>query len=1094
MKCLSCEFDNPDTVKFCGKCGRRLEIICPHCGGQNPPEFTFCGECGHDLGGSEEPAPIDLNRPRSYTPEFLVNKILTTRSAIEGERKLVTVLSADVFHFTAISEKLDPENVHSVMDGCFRLLIKEVHECEGTINQFLGDGIMAIFGAPVTHEDHIHRACHAALSIQRALADYAEFLHKTYAIDFMMRIGLNTGQVVVGTIGDDLRMDYTALGDTTNIAFLLQQVARPGQIVVSDKIFRVIKGYFNCKRLGEKKLKNKETPVTYYELQRERRKVTRLDVEEEEKVLAPFVNRKEDLNMMLDLFKRVKNKDGQVLCIVGDAGQGKSRLIYEFKKQIDLEESVFLESQCISYGKSTPYYPIVEILKMSFGISDTDSREKIRRVLEVRLKKLDRKLQAFAPILFKLLSLDKEEEPLAGTDPEQAREMIFEALRSLILSGSQIKPLIFVVENLQWMDSTSEEFLSYMVQSIASFPVFLILTYRVGYAHPFGSRSYLRQISLNRLSDSESKDVILSIVPKHRLPDDFIRLILDKADGNPLYLEEIIKSLMEKEIIVKQPRGYTLAEDIKNIEIPDTIQEIVLARVDRLEENSKITIQAASVIGREFTLKLLARQRLLENQLKQYMKELKNLELVREKSLFPDIEYMFKNTVTKDVIYGSLLLRHRKELHRKVAEAIEKIYGEKKDDYLEMLAHHYLHSDAVDKAISYLVKAGGKAKSVYANHEAIEYYRKALDYMDQNKGVWDDYRKEALQSLADLYDLIGDYSLAVKHYEQGIQLISSPIERSEVLRKIGMVYEKKGDLQRSLKCYEEAIGLISQKEHPLVAGRIYMNIGWIHNRTGDYGTARDFCNRALQLFRRGKNDSETAQALNNLSVIYELSGQWDLAEKLNEQSVQLIKKVGDQRKLGAFYISSGLLSWKRGNLKKAKNYFKKSLTIMEPIGSTLGTANASLHIGTLYVTEENLKKAFPLLNKSLAMFQKMGTRSKLCQNHIALAEAYVKKGELEKAEDQCMKGLEIALEVPYPFDEAKIQSILGEIASRTNGNAEEHFLKSMDIFSSLGRKYELALAMEKYGQMKMDKGQTKEGEKYVGDAAKIFKELGVDGY
>jgi class 3 adenylate cyclase len=1093
MKCPKCRFDNPEGAKFCNDCGSKLDAACPECRKVNPRGSQFCNECGHDLSEPSGSLPIDLDKPQSYTPKLLAEKILTTRSAIEGERKLVTILSADVAQFTSISEKLDPEDVHSIMDDCFKIAMDEIHRYEGTVNQFLGDGIMAIFGAPVSHEDHVQRACSTALAIQTTLIDYGDRLKIEYGIDFKMRIGLNTGKVVVGSIGDDLRMDYTAVGDTTNIAFLLQQIAKPGQIILSDKSYRSIKGYFHCEWLGEEKLKNRKKPVKYYELQHELMKRSRLDLEEE-KDLTQFVNREQDLTMLLNLFERVRKKEGQVICITGEAGQGKSRLIHEFKQRIDPMKALSLESQCITYGKNIPYYPIVEILRSCFDISELDSKEKIRRALEANLKELDKRLLESVPTLFKLLSLDKEEEPDTISDPVQAKEITFEALRSLILSRSKTKPMIIVIENLQWMDSASEEFISYIVESIASFPVFLILTYRAIYTHPFGSKSYLRQISLSPLSDEESKKIIQTLIPKHRLPDDFIQLTLDKAEGNPLYLEEIIKSLIEGEIILEDPMGYKLSKDAEEIEIPETIQEIVLARIDRLEQHSKTTIQTASVIGREFTLKLLARKGDLEHQLGSYMKELKHLELVREKSFSPEVEYIFKNAITKDVIYDSLLVKHRKEIHRKIAESIERLYWEKKDDYLEMLAYHYLHSDAIDKSISYLIQTAEKAKTIYANNEAIKCFRKALDLMDQNKGSWKDYKKEVHQKLAGLYDLAGDYAQAIHHYVEGMKFDSSSTGKAENMRQLGIIFEKKGDLKEALKFYEEALDLVDHREFILEAGRIYMNIGWIQNRNGDYDKAMDFCNRALSIFRQKKCDYETALALNNLAVIHEFKGQWDLAEKCNKEGIQLMKKVGDQRKLGSFYISQGLLSLKKGEIKKSKDYFKKSYILMETTKHTLGIANASLHLGKIYSSEDNLHKAFSYLGKSLEMFQKMGTKSKLCQNYTALAEANVKKGDSEKAKDFCQKGLEIAVEAPYPFDQGKIHSLLGEIKKLEGGNAEEHFSKSVDIFTSTGRKYELAIAMEQLGEVKISGGQKKEGEKYINDANRVFKELGVKSF
>jgi tetratricopeptide (TPR) repeat protein len=981
------------------------------------------------------------------------------------------------------------------MDECFKILMEEIHRYEGTINQFTGDGIMALFGAPVACEDHAQRACYAALAVQKGLKNYTTRLRKEYGIHFRMRIGLNTGRVVVGSIGDDLRMDYTAISDTTNIASILQQLAKPGEILMSDRTYRLIKGHFDCQWIGEEKLKNRKKSVKYCKLQHEGPKRSKLEVEVAEKALTPFVDREEELNMMLHLFERVMQKEGQVICIFGEAGEGKTRLIYEFKKQIDLQGVEYLESQCISYGKHIPYYPVVEILRKSFDISESDGQEKTRKALERNIKRLDKILEGSVPILFRLLALESDAETApAISDPEQAKEMTFEALRLLILAESQVKPMVVVIENLQWIDSTSEEFISYIVESIANFPVFLILTYRVGYTPPFGSRSYLRQISLSRFSESECNKIIQAHIPKHNLPHDFFRLILDKAEGNPLYLEEILKSLMERNIIIKDATGYKLAKNIKDLEIPESIQEIVLSRVDRLKEPSKKTIQAASVIGREFTLKLLARQEELERQLKRYMKELKKLELVREKSLFPEIEYMFKHAVTKDVIYSSLLLKHRKKLHRKIAESIENLYGSNTDDYLEMLAFHYFHSDVLHKSIDYLLKAGEKAKAIYANAEAIQYFQKALDVIAKHDGSRDQDKKGAHHNLADLYDLIGDYPRAIHHYEAEMKFASSTLEKTESLRKIGMIWEKRGDLAEALKFYTQALDLINLKKYPLEAGRIYMNIGWLHNRNGDYDKAMDFCTRALEIFRQKKSDYETALALDNLAVIHEFRGQWNQAKRCNKEGILLMEKLGDQRKLGSFYISLGLLNWKKGKLDKSKSYFQKSIKLMEAIGNTLGIASCYLHLGKVYISESELDKAFAYLENSLNIFQKMGIKSKLCQNYAALAEACVKKDDVKTAKDYCQSAMKIAIEAPYPFDQGKIHSILGQINARENGNAEEHFSKSLEIFKSLGRRYEMALVMEHLGMVKINQGQQKDGRKYVNDAKRIFKEFGVEGY
>jgi class 3 adenylate cyclase/tetratricopeptide (TPR) repeat protein len=1090
MQCSACGHQNRDRAKFCKMCGKKLELECPSCGNAYEPGSQFCDECGHPLQEKKRlPPSVAHTSPKTYTPKYLADKILTTRNHIEGERKLVTIMAADVTHYTAISEKLDLENVHSIMEDCFKILMTEIHQYEGTINQFLGDGIMAIFGAPVTHEDHAHRACYAALNIQQALQEFTEKLRVRYEIDFRMRIGLNTGQVVVGGIGDDLRMDYMALGDTTNIAFLLEQKAEPGQVLISEKVYSHVQGYFDCKAVGEEKLKNRTHKVTCYALRDVKKKRSRLEIEAEKDALTGFVNREKELSMINDLYGEVKNSKGQVLCIVGDAGRGKSRLIYEFKNQLDHEKVRYLESQCMAFGKNIPYAPIVEILKKNYKISTGDTAEKIEELLKTKFTQLDQRLMQSIPVLLKLLSPGKVNDTSKDEDPERTKEMIFEAIRILILSGSQRQPLVIVVENLQWIDNTSEQLLAYIVESIANFPVFLILTHRLGYDYPFRASSYFRLISLRSLSENNSRDMIQALLPNHKLPAKFIRNLLEKAGGNPLYIEEMIKCLLENQTIVLADKGYKLVKAVKDIEIPETIQEIVLSRVDRLKEYSKMTIQAASVIGREFSLKLISRKDEFQRRLDDCIKELKTLELVSEKTFSPEVEYIFKNIMTKDVIYNSLLLKHRKELHKKIAQAFEGVYKDKIDDYLDMLAFHYLHSDEFEKAIFYLIKAGEKARAVYGNVEAIAYFEDAIRLMNDHPGSWDEYQEKAHLGLAGLYDLVGRYNRSIEHYEFCIGIAKTPDKKSGFLRKIGMVYEKKGDLDKALDFYKQAMQKIDINENKLEAARIFMNIGWVHSRRADFDKALDFNNRALKIFQKQGSPRETAQVYNNLAVIQEFCGNWEEADTYNQESIRLVKQSGDQRKLASFYISAGLLNLKRGSLDEAEEYFNKSYALAEAIGNTLGMANASLNIGIVHTHNHHFEKALDSFNDSLAMFENIDARSKVCQNYIALAELHIKMGNLEGGRHACDAGMEIALSAPYAFDEARLLSLIGEMKMLEGINATEDLARSVEILSSLGRKYELATTMTQLGQAHLKAGDKKKGEEYLGKSKEIFETL-----
>jgi class 3 adenylate cyclase len=377
MKCPKCQFDNREEAKFCGKCRAKLSRVCPYCKSENTPENNFCDECGHDLGKPKEAPPIDYNQPQSYTPKHLADKILNNRSSVEGERKLVTVLFADVANFTSIAEKLDPEEVHQIMDGCFKILMDEIHKYEGTINQFTGDGVMALFGAPVAHEDHAQRACHAALSTQKAMADYGEKIKEDRGMDFLMRIGLNSGPVVVGTIGDDLRMDYTAAGDTTNLAARLQSLAEPGTVLLSKNSYRLTKDFFEFDNLGPIDVKGKRHPVTVFRAVQAKNVHSRIEVSAG-RGFTPLVARQAELDQLMASFAKAKEGHGQIVSLVGEAGVGKSRLGHEFKKLLRDEDVILWEAYCPSYGQDTPYLPIAQIIKQYSGIEEGDDEAKIR--------------------------------------------------------------------------------------------------------------------------------------------------------------------------------------------------------------------------------------------------------------------------------------------------------------------------------------------------------------------------------------------------------------------------------------------------------------------------------------------------------------------------------------------------------------------------------------------------------------------------------------------------------------------------------------------------------------------------------------------
>ncbi len=729
MQCPKCHFENREGVKFCEECGANFDLSCPNCSAKIPLGRKFCGECGFKLTEPLQAPAINYSEPQSYTPKFLADKILKTRSSIEGERKLVTVLFADVANYTAMSDKLDPEEIHQIMDGCFKILMDEIHRYEGTINQFTGDGVMALLGAPLAHEDHAQRACHAALSIQKILEKYSEKIRHHYGFIFKMRIGLNSGPVIVGSIGDDLRMDYTAVGDTTNLAARMESKAEPGKILVSGATHKLVKDFFEFYPLGKVEVKGKEQPQEAYELIKGGDIETRISASVA-KGLTKFVGRKNSLETIKESYEQALSGSGQVVGIVGEAGVGKSRLLFEFASQLPQDEFMFLEGRCLHFGSGMVYLPILDMLRSYFEIKEGDQESAIKEKLLKKIRQLDERLLDTLPSFQELLSVTVDDEKYKQLEPGHKKMRTFEAIRNFFISVSERQPLVLAVEDLHWIDKTSEECIGYLIDWLANTRIMLILLHRLEYTHQWGSKSYYTKIGLTQLGSLSSRLLVQAIMEDDKVPPEIRDLVLSRAGGNPLFVEELTQSLMENGTIVRKGHEYMLTRDLSDIQVPDTIQGIIAARIDRIEESLKHVIQIASVIGREFAFRILQTIIEMKKDLKSHLLNLQGLELISQKRLFPELEYLFKHALTQEVAYNSLLKKRRKELHEKIGEAIETLYPERLEEYYELLAYHYGRGDNKDKAFEYLNLANQKAFKLNAMEDAMTYFDDAMKLLD----------------------------------------------------------------------------------------------------------------------------------------------------------------------------------------------------------------------------------------------------------------------------------------------------------------------------------------------------------------------------
>src|SRR5215472_13749700 len=586
MRCPRCQHENPTGSNFCLGCGARFGSSCSSCGHELPPGSRFCNKCGTPV-ALESPGQSRFASPESYTPKHLADKILISKSALQGERKNLTVLFADLANSTALAERLGPEAMHAFLSRVFELALAEVHRYEGTVNQFLGDGLMALFGAPIAHEDHARRAVLAALGIQRSLRE------PVYGERAVVRMGLNTGPVVVGSIGDNLRMDYTAVGDTTNLAARLQQLAEPGTVLLGEATHRLVRDMVRVESLGPINPKGKTEAVTAHRLVGLGPRRSPLG-SVGDRALSRFVGRERELVMLLELLEQAESGHGQVVGLVGDPGVGKSRVVYEFRHALGDRRVTVLEGRCLSYGSAIPYLPILDIVRANCGIVDTDTPEVVSEKVIAGLDELQIDARKNASYILYALGLKESTESLILLSGQAIKERTFDVLREMSVRGARRRPLIFVVEDLHWIDTTSEEFLASLIERLPGVPILLLITSRPGYRSPWSDKSYATQISLRPLSEEEGLGVVRSILMNRGVAESATPMILERAGGNPLFLEELSRAVLE----------HGAAEGLYSI--PDTIQGVLMARIDRLPDEAKRLLQSAAVLGREFSPRLLS--------------------------------------------------------------------------------------------------------------------------------------------------------------------------------------------------------------------------------------------------------------------------------------------------------------------------------------------------------------------------------------------------------------------------------------------------------------------------------------------------------
>ena len=690
MLCTPCGFENPTETKFCGGCGQPLSVACSSCSFQNPPGFRFCGECGSPL---RQPAAADARpvpSPRDFTPTQLADKILSAHSAIEGERKQVTVLFADVKGSMDLSQTLGAEAWHEVLHRFFEVLNEGVHRFEGSVNQYTGDGIMALFGAPIAHEDHAQRACFSALHLRTELRAFSHDVKRRHGVEFAVRMGLNSGDVVVGRIGDDLRMDYTALGHTVGLAQRMEALASGGSIYLSDDTAKLAAGYFDLEDLGTFDVKGVDAPVRVHELQGAGEHQTRFDVSRA-RGLVRFVGRDSEMQLLERALDQARAGNGQVVGLVAEAGTGKSRLSFEFIELCRARGTAVNQGRCVSHGRNLPFLPVLEVIRSYYGITPRDDDRTAREKVAGRMLLIDDAFRDVLPVLFEFLGIADPALPAPPLPPEARQRQLFGVLRSLTQSGGGPgrEASVVLIEDLHWIDGGSEAWLSEWADAVAGSHSLLLVNFRPEYQASWMQRSHYQKVALAPLSPDAIRELLAELIGTGPGTEGLAARVHAHTAGNPFFAEEVVQTLIESGQLEGSRGRYRLIGNVDELSVPPSVQAILRARMDRLGAREKRSLQAASVIGKDFAEPVLrAVCGLGEAELAAALASLRSAEFLHEVSMYPVAEYTFKHPLTQAVALDSLLSTQRRSLHAAVAGVLES-QSRNLDEDAALLATHW---------------------------------------------------------------------------------------------------------------------------------------------------------------------------------------------------------------------------------------------------------------------------------------------------------------------------------------------------------------------------------------------------------------------
>jgi class 3 adenylate cyclase/tetratricopeptide (TPR) repeat protein len=1080
-------------MKFCGECGAPLASKCPSCGAANPPEHKFCGQCAAPF---RTTPTVKSAAPASYTPKHLAERILTSKSALEGERKQVTVLFADLKGSMELLADRDPEEARKLLDPVLEHMMEAVHRYEGTVNQVMGDGIMALFGAPLAHEDHAVRGCYAALRMQEALKRYAEDTRRAHGVEVQIRVGLNSGEVVVRSIGSDLRMDYTAVGQTTHLAARMEQLAMPGTVRLTGETTRLAEGYVEVRSLGPIPVKGLPDPIEIFELTGAGQARTRLQAAAL-RGLTRFVGRDAEVEHLRRVLGQAGAGRGQVVAIVGEAGVGKSRLVYEFTHSHRVQDWLILESSSVSYGKATSYLPVIDLLKGYFKIGDRDDHREMRAKVLGRVLGLDRALEPLLPPLLALL--DVPEDPAwQNLDPPQRRQRTLDAVKRLLLRESQVQPLLVVFEDLHWVDGETQALLDSLVESLGSARLLLLVNYRPEYEHRWGSKTAYSQLRLDTLPAESAAELLATLLgPDPGLVP--LTQMLEKR-GNPFFLEETVRTLVETGALAGERGAYRLTRPVEALEVPAKVQTILAARIDRLPAEEKRLLQAASVIGKDVPYALLAAiAEQPEEALRRGLGHLQEAEFLYETSLFPELEYTFKHALTHEVTYGSLLHERCRTLHASIVGTLETTFRDRLHEQVEPLARHAYRAEQWDKAARYARLAGEKAAARSAHRQAAELFQQAIRAL----GHIPEAPATLLAEIELRYGLRsaqlagGELEPIPENMGRALSLADTLDDtpwRSRITAALAHYFWLVRDLPRAFDLARRAIDIAEGTGEALTAALARGTLGRVHWARGEYGAAVALFRECLEI-----EPTDVPRGVAAIPAIPSVVSQRWLAQSLAEsgsfeaaiaagrEALRTAEMRNHPYSLVNALTALGTVLLRSGRFGEAVNLVERAAEVSRTFGFRDFLAGFPSLLAILYAYTGRQAEARAIVDASWQ------SRDRSAFSRIRLSEAALVAGALPQARECAEVALALSREQMGGGDEAWSLYLLGAInASEEPASvsiSEDHYRHGLLRAEELGMRPVVAHCHLGLGKLYRRTGDQDQAREHLTSATAMYREM-----